>query len=338
MILVNNAGGPVSYGPLRHATWHGWTFTDLVFPFFLWITGVAMTLSFAKRVERGDDRLHLLLHAFKRAALIFLIGLALNGFPYYNLATIRIPGVLQRIAVCYAIASFLYLYLSWRGRVAATIALLAGYIGFMSLGGGWEVQDNYAHYVDSLFLTGHMYGRTKTWDPEGILSTLPAIATCLFGIFAGEMLRVKRSREEAAAQMFSTGFLLTIAGSVLSLWIPINKSLWTSSYSLLMAGFALLAFAWCYWVIDVRGHQRGTKPFAIYGVNALAMFVLSGLIARMMYLIKVGDISLQQYVYRTFFQPLASPENSSALYALANVLVCYLAAWIMHKRGWILRV
>jgi predicted acyltransferase len=338
MILVNNAGGPVSYAPLEHADWHGWTFTDLIFPFFLWITGVAMTLSFARRVERGDDRAKLALHALKRAGLIFLIGLLLNGFPYYRLATIRIPGVLQRIAICYGISALLYLYLSRRGRIAATIGLLLAYLGLMGLGGGWEVHNNYAHYVDSVFLSGHMYSRTKTWDPEGIVSTLPAIATCLLGIFTGEMLRVKRSREETTAQMFSTGFLLTIAGCVLSLWIPINKSLWTSSYAVLMAGFALLAFAWCYWTIDVRGYQGGTKPFQIFGVNALAVYVLSGVIGRGVYLIKVGDVSLHTYVYRSFFEPLASPANASLLYALANVAICYAAAWLMYRRGWILRV
>src|SRR5688572_21027774 len=147
MILVNNPGSQAAYEPLKHAPWHGWTFTDLVFPFFLWIVGVAITLSFAKRVERGDDRGKLLLHVLRRSAVIFVIGLLLNGFPNYNLATLRIPGVLQRIAVCYLIAAAIFLYTKTQGRIIWTVGLLAGYWVIMAVGGDWTIENNFARYM-----------------------------------------------------------------------------------------------------------------------------------------------------------------------------------------------
>ncbi|HYO82291.1 MAG TPA: DUF5009 domain-containing protein, partial [Bryobacteraceae bacterium] len=196
MILVNNNGSSAAYGPLLHAEWHGWTFTDLVFPFFLWIVGVAMTLSLRRRIERGDSRTTLLMHAARRALVIFAIGVFLNGFPYFDMGTIRIPGVLQRIAVCYFFAAAIYLLLrSTRARLVATVAVLALYWILMTAvsvpgcgPGSFSVDCNFSRYVDGIFLTGHMYSRTRTWDPEGIVSTLPAIANTMFGIFAGTLL------------------------------------------------------------------------------------------------------------------------------------------------------
>ena len=223
MIMVNNGGSSAAYPQLKHAAWHGWTFTDLVFPFFLWIVGVSITLSFAKRVERGDDRGKLLAHVIRRSALIFLIGLFLNGFPYFNMATIRIPGVLQRIAVCYLIAATIFLFTRTRARIIWTAGFLAVYWLLMKIYGDLTVEGNFARYVDGLFLNGHMYSQTKTWDPEGLVSTLPAIANTLFGIFCGEMLRLKLSAEQKTGWLFLTGNCLVLAGLLLSTWMPINK-------------------------------------------------------------------------------------------------------------------
>ncbi len=339
MVMVNNAGDSKNtYAPLLHASWHGWTFTDMVFPFFLWIVGVAMTLSTAKRMERGDRTASLIRHTFLRAAAIFGIGLLLNGFPYYNLSTLRIPGVLQRIAVCYLLATLIFLFTTWRGQAAAILACLASYWAMMHPW-GYDKGSTFSQYADGLFLTGHMYSATKTWDPEGIVSTLPAIGTALFGILCGHLLRSGYQMAEKAAWMLVSGNALIFLGLALDYWQPINKQLWTVPYTLLMAGLALVVFGSCYWLIDVRGHRgRLTRAFAILGMNALAVYILSGLIARMLGLIKPGGVSIRAMLYQNLFAPLASPYHASLLWALANVAVCWLAAWIMYRRGWFLRV
>jgi predicted acyltransferase len=346
MMLVNNPGTwDAVYPELRHADWHGWTYTDTVFPFFLWIVGLAMTLSFARRVERGESRSRLLLHALRRCALIFLVGVLLNGFPYYDLSRIRIPGVLQRIAVCYLIAAAIFLYTRWRGQVIAVVALLAGYWMLMTLapvpglGAGYlEKGRNFSGWIDSLVLSGHMWGQTKTWDPEGTISTLPAIATALFGALAGHLLRLSKSAAERAAWIFSSGVVLLFAGSVMAWWMPINKPIWTSSYSVFMAGLASVVFALWYWVVDGNGWKGWwSRPFAIYGMNAIAVYIAAGVVARLLGVIPVGGHPLKQVIYEGVFAPLASPVNASLLYALANVLFFYLIAYAMYRRGWFLR-
>ena len=344
MIAVNNNGSPHAYPQLLHAKWDGWTFTDLVFPFFLWIVGVAITLALGSRLERGTSRASLLLQVSKRAAIIFAVGLFLNGFPYFDLGTIRIPGVLQRIAICYLIAATIFLFLGVRGRVASTLAVLALYWVLMMAvpvpgygTGSFEMEGNFSRYVDGLFLSGHMYSQTKTWDPEGIVSTLPAIATTMFGIFAGMVLRTAQSAERKAVWLFFAGNLMVLAGLMLSTWMPINKQLWTVSYSVFVGGLAAVVFASCYWLVDVLHWRRFATPFAIYGVNALAVYVLSGLFARTLGLIRVGDVSLRTWIWRKGFEPLASPANASLLFSLAHVLLFFLIAWVMYRRGWIIR-
>jgi predicted acyltransferase len=354
MMLVNNPGdwGHV-YAPFLHAKWHGWTFTDLIFPFFLWIVGVAMTLSFAKRRERGDSSSKLLIHALRRAATIFGLGLFLNGFPYYDFSIIRIPGVLQRIAICYLIGSIIFLYAStrwqivWTGVFLALYWLLVAIIPVPGYGAGvLEPTGNLAWYIDSQVLAGHTWRGAPVpgFDPEGIFSTLPAISTLLFGILTGHMLRMQKSPEERTSWMFVVACLLLFAGVVMDNWLPINKNLWTSTYSVFMAGMALLVFAWCYWIIDVRGYKRGMKPFAIYGMNAITVFVLAGVVGRLMGLITVGTtpegnaVSLKTWIYNTFFTPIAGPYNASLLFALAFVLFLYAIAYVMYRKNWILRV
>lgn len=354
MMLVNNPGdwGHV-YAPFLHAKWHGWTFTDLIFPFFLWIVGVAMTLSFAKRQERGDSSARLLLHVIRRAAIIFGLGLFLNGFPFFDLSIIRIPGVLQRIAVCYLIGSTIFLYSSlrwqmvWTGVFLAVYWLLVAIVPVPGYGAGVvEMNGNLAWYIDSSLLQGHTWRGAPVpgFDPEGIFSTLPAISTLLFGVLTGHMLRMQKSREERTSWMFVVSCVLLFVGVVMDNWLPINKNLWTSSYSVFMAGMALLVFAWCYWIIDVKGYQRGMRPFAIYGVNAITVFVLAGISGRLMGIITVGTtddgkaLSLKSWIYTTFFTPLAGPYDASLLFALAFVLFLYAIAYVMHRKNWILRV
>ena len=347
MILVNNNGSAAAYPPLLHARWHGWTFTDLVFPFFLWIVGVAMTLSLAKRVARGDDRTRLLMHVVKRAALIFLIGVFLNGFPFFDLSRIRIPGVLQRIGLCYLIAGAIFLYArSTRARIACTAALLAVYWVLMKSvnvpgcgAGSFEMECNFAKWIDGMLLTGHMWAQSKTWDPEGLISTLPAVANTMLGIFAGQILANRRGgAAEKAAWMFFAGNVLMFSGMMLSTWMPVNKQLWTVPYALFTSGLAFVVFACCYWLVDIHGWRRFARPFAVYGMNALAMYVLSGLFAKTLGVIRVGDISLRTWIWRNWFEPLASPPNASLLYSLAIVAIFWLIAWAMYRRNWIVRV
>jgi predicted acyltransferase len=350
MILVNNPGSWSSvYAPLRHADWHGWTYTDTIFPFFLWIVGVAMTLSTARRLERGDGRGRLLSHAFRRAAIIFGLGLVLNGFPAYDLATLRIPGVLQRIAVCYLAAYLIFLFTPVRGQLLAAAALLAGYWGLMAFypvpgfgAGVLEKQGNFAQYVDALFLTGHMYSQTRIWDPEGIVSTLPSIATVLFGALAGHLLRRPLAPGRRTLVLAAAGAGLALLGQLIDPWLPINKNLWTTSFALWMAGLAMLSFAAWYWVLDVRGWQRWARPFGVYGMNALTIYLLAGLAARTLLHIKLpaggGEpISLWAWGYQTLFLPLASPVNASLLFAVVFVAALYLPAWLMYRRGWFLK-
>jgi predicted acyltransferase len=350
MLLVNDPGTwSAVYPPLLHASWHGWTFTDTIFPFFLWITGMALTLSTAKRMERGADRRDLLLHALRRSAIIFAIGLFLAGFPYFRFATIRIPGVLQRIAVCYLIATVIYLTTSIRGQIRWTGSLLVAYWLLMKLypvpgygAGVLEKDGNFAHYIDSLLLSGHMWSSSKTWDPEGIVSTLPAIATTLFGILTGHVLRARKTQEEKTAWMFVMGNALLFFGGVMSLWLPINKSLWTSSYAVFMSGLAANAFAFCYWIIDVKGYRRWAIPFRIYGMNAIFIFALSGLLAKTALLVKVTGAdgsrqSLWSYVFQQVFAPLASPVNASLMFALTYVLLFFGIAYVMYRNRWFIK-
>ena len=352
MMLVNNPGTwSAIYPQLEHAEWNGWTFTDWIFPFFLWIVGVAMTMSFAHRQERGDTKKQLLIQVVKRSLIIFGLGLFLAGFPFFNLSTIRIPGVLQRIAVCYFIASLIVLYTKnmrtqvyWLAGFLISYWLMMKLIPVPEIGAGiMERGKNFSAYIDSMLLSGHMWGYTKTWDPEGIVSTLPAVATTLFGVMAGHYLRSQHSKEEKTAWMFVAGNILLFLGATLDMWLPINKSIWTTSYSIFMAGWALVCFAMFYWIIDVKGYKRWVKPFIIFGMNAITVFVISGMIGRLYgSVIKLkqpdgSEISLQGYIFRTFFLPLASPINASLIYAICFLLFLYLTAWIMWKRKWFLK-
>lgn len=374
MMLVNNPGSwKAAYPPLLHAEWHGWTFTDLVFPFFIWIVGVAIPLAFERRLAAGQDSRTLALHAVRRAAIIFALGFFLNSFgwlingslaakgpgPWLEdyLANVRIPGVLQRIALCYLIASLIYLRSGLRGQIAWTAGLLGVYWAAMQLipvpgcgAGSLAERCNLAQFLDQLILGAHCYRGTEVYDPEGIFSTLPAVATCLFGVLTGRWLRAERPAAEKAAWLFAVSCLLWLAGEVMSWWLPINKKLWTSSYAVFMAGMAGLCLGVAYWFIDVQGWRRWAKPLVIYGMNAITVFVLAGLLGRLSLELKVPGaegrgVALKAWLYETLFAPLArgdaplfSPPFVSLLWALGYVLALYLVAWIMYRRRWFLRV
>jgi len=343
MILVNNPGTwSAIYPPLAHAEWHGWTPTDLVFPFFLFIVGVSIVFSFDARLSRGDTLTRLVKHVLRRSAMIFAIGLFLAAMPYFDFATIRIPGVLQRIAVVYLCASLIYLFTRMGGQIAAICGLLLGYWAVMTLVpvpgygvGRLDVEGNLAAYVDRQLMPGHLW--KPTWDPEGVLSTFPAIATTLLGGLVGKWLTSTRRPEEKAKGLFIFGGIGLALGQIWHIWFPINKNLWTSSYVVFTAGFACVLLGMCYWGMDLKGVRRWATPFVVFGTNAIAAFALSSFVAKMMGIWKVPvaggiAISVKAYIFQKFFAPLASPVNASLLFALAYVLFWLGVMWLLYRR------
>ncbi|HEV7747834.1 MAG TPA: heparan-alpha-glucosaminide N-acetyltransferase domain-containing protein [Pyrinomonadaceae bacterium] len=344
MVLVNNPGSwEHVYWPLEHAQWHGWTPTDLVFPFFLFIVGVAITLAFGSRVESGRTS-DLYLKIVKRSLIIFGIGLFLNALPHFGLSELRIPGVLQRIAVCYFFASILFLTTKPRTQVATIIALLVGYWllvkfipapGFAA--GDLTKEGSLPSFVDRLVFGKHVWAQAKVYDPEGLLSTIPALATTLIGVLTGRWLRSKNSAYEKVAGLFVAGAICVAFGWAWNSFFPINKALWTSSYVLFTGGWALQFLALCYWVIDIKGYRWWAKPFEIFGLNAIALYVVADLIAVLLDLIHLSGpdgskISLGSWVFEKLFASWASPLNASLAFAITFVLVCLGLMWVLYRR------
>lgn len=351
MILVNNPGEDAkSYWPLRHAEWNGWTPTDLIFPFFLFIVGVSMAYSFSSRLRRGETKTKLLQHVLWRGGVLFLLGLFLNGFPnHYSFSSWRVYGVLQRIAVCYVVSAILALWWKRRGWIVATLACLIGYWILMRYvpvpGFGVPTHQiplldpdrNLAAWLDRKLLAGHLYEGTR--DPEGIISTIPAIATCLLGLLTGDWLRSSRSALKKVVGMILFGVLGVITGEMFNLWFPINKKLWTSSYVLFGAGMALLCLALCYWVLDIEQWRgRWTKFFLIFGLNPIAAYVFAEMISHTLDSFHRGAGDWQEFLYLKLFEPLASPPNASLFYAIAFVLVCWAVMLLLYRKGVFLKV
>ena len=430
MVLVNNPGTwSTIYGPLKHAEWHGITPTDYIFPFFLFIVGVAIPIALTKRMQIGVTR-GVYLKILQRAATIFALGLVMSmipffqfndttGIPYvikialvlsfsaalflylvemktaaavtaavsaaivlifyfagatvlwYNFSTMRIPGVLQRIAVCYLVASLIFLHTNWKQQTAIGIGLLLLYWALMTLVPvpGCEITTiddkacNLAAYLDRMILTeSHMWRSARVFDPEGILSTIPAIVTTLSGVLAGSWItrasgsdvdvdaatksaiRNPRAAMETASGLFFAGTVLLAAGWAWSLLFPLNKSLWTSSYVLYTSGLALLTLASCYWLIDLKGYRKWAWPFVVFGVNALALFVFSGIMARLFGMIRFAgpeegkEITLQQWMFTHGFLSWASPVNASLAYAISFILLWLFLMWLLYRRGILIKV
>ncbi len=364
MMLVNNPGSwGTIYPQLKHAAWNGWTFTDFIFPFFLWIMGVAMTMSFAGRMERGDAKPAMIAQAARRGATLFLIGIFLSTFPFglfgthFSLETMRIPGVLQRIGICYFLATLIYLYTSVRGQIAWLVGLLSAYWLMLSFipapgygAGDLTPMGSLARYIDTMFLEGHTWRGAPApgFDPEGIVSTLGAIGTTLFGILIGHYLRYRdHSKEEKVCWMFTAGSMLLLAGATFDMWMPINKNLWTSSYAVFMAGFATCIFALFYFIIDAKGYKRWATPLVIYGMNAIFVFTLSGVAGRLLGLTKFNVqlsnglyewVSVQRLVMDNVLLRMFNPLNASLAWALLWDLFLFFFAWLMWRKKWFLKV
>jgi predicted acyltransferase len=387
MILVNKAGiagEDKVYPPLLHATWNGCTPTDLVFPFFLFIVGVAMAFSFSKYTEKKEDppstetnepspiqtqspiqnplaqrRVALskiqnpYWHILRRSLILFALGLLLNGFWSYNFSTIRIMGVLQRISIAYLLASLAVLNLPKKGLWILAGLLLIGYWLAMSFipvpgyGAGILTREgNFGAYIDRLIIpAAHLYkgdNYNSMGDPEGLLSTLPAVVTVLIGYFTGQWLRNHPVKSNTSMDLVLFGLSSIVVGGLWEVVVPINKKLWTSSYVLFTAGWALLLLAVCYELIEVRKIRRWSKPFEVMGLNAIAIFVASVLVIKLLVKTKVGSgenaPTTFTWIYENLFASWAGATNGSLLFALVTLLLWLAVAYSMYRQKWFVKV
>jgi predicted acyltransferase len=366
MILVTDPGDyATTYWPLLHAKWNGPTPTDMIFPAFLVIAGVSMVLSFASRLRGGGGEGRMLLHVVWRCVLLVLLGLLVNGFYEYDLHTIRIAGILQRIAVCYFAGALLYvgtrqISLRKRNRVigGVTMTLLVLYWALLKYwpvpgfgAGRLDSLGNAAAYVDRVVIgVRHMwaYGTTPgygvTYDPEGVLSTLGALSTFLIGVLAGEWMRRNLSPQRKAAGLAMGGSCLVAVALALSRWMPLNKWMWTSTFAVYSGGVALLAFCFFYLVVDVKGWRRGTTLPLVLGTNAIFVFVLSSVLTVMIgHGIHVGGRdgagdTLRKWIYGHWFAPWLPPFPASLVYAIAIVLLNVAIVYPLYRRRIFLRV
>ncbi len=354
MILVNTPGTwEYVYPPLQHAEWHGCTPTDWVFPFFLFIMGVAVPLALGKRIERGDNRGKIMGKIFRRTLAIFAVGLFLNAFPKFDLVNVRIPGVLQRIALVYFFCSLIFVYVKgWRAQVWLSAGLLLLYWFLMAVvpvpdGNPPNLQPdtNFGAWLDRTILgTNHLWKQAVTWDPEGLLSTMPAVATGMIGVFTGLWLKTNRDDYQKLTGIFAIGTILVAMGLTWDVVFPINKKIWTSSYVLYVGGVGLLFLGVVYWLVDVLEYKKWIKPFVVYGTNALFAYFMSSFVVKLMMIPqwKLPDGSPQNLygkIYYDVFEPLfASPYNASLAFAVAYVLFIMGLTWILYWRKIFIKV
>jgi predicted acyltransferase len=376
MLLVNNPGSwGAIYPPLAHAAWHGWTPTDLIFPFFLFIVGITTHLSLSGRSARGDATGTLVRQVLRRGTVIFFCGLLLTWFPgwtyarlpelsdasfldrvTHKLANLRYLGVLQRIGMAYLFAGLLSLRFKWRGQAMLATTIMLGYWAVMTLvpvpGTGQpgaalldEPSLVLSAWIDRTLLgDAHLWSGSRTWDPEGLLSTLPAVATVLLGTLTGTWLGDReRPLGDRLAALFATGALAMMIGACWGWVFPINKGLWTSSYVLFTGGMAAVTLATCLWLIDMQQLRSWTRPFVVYGTNPLVAFVGSGLMARLIGGMITWEadgrrISLQTFLYQATFASWLPPKPASLAYALSFVVFWYLVLLALHRKGIVVKV
>ena len=345
MILVNNNGdGDRAYWALKHTQWNGFTPTDLVFPTFLFLMGVSIVFSTDSRLARGAEKLSLVTHALRRSIILFLLGLVVNGFPFFAPATLRIYGVLPRIAICYLAGSMLYVV---SRRVSDKVFLLAvSLIGYWILmrwvtvpGYGLPGRDiplldkdaNLAAYLDRHIFPGRLFEGTR--DPEGLLSTLPALGTTLAGMLAGLWLRSSRALQTKAAGLAAAGLLGLASAGLWNFWFPINKKLWTSSYVLYAAGWSLLILALCVWLVEIRQWKKGLSFWLAFGTNAISAYVFAELLQSTLSVIFVrGHVTVQKALYLAILHTVPSAPLASLLYSLGFVAVCWIPIFLLYRK------
>ncbi|MFD2161628.1 acyltransferase family protein [Paradesertivirga mongoliensis] len=359
MILVNNPGdwGNI-YAPLKHAEWHGCTPTDLIFPFFLFIVGVSIAFSLGTKKANEVASKDIIISIIRRSAILFALGIILALFPdvfvdpVKSFSTLRIPGVLQRIGLVFLFCAILFYKTGVKTQVATFVLILIAYWALLTLvpvpGGvapNLEKETSLAAWLDRTLLTeNHLWKLSRTWDPEGVLSTLPAIASGISGTLTGIWLRRKEIEpNKRILFMLLTGIIALIAGLIWNLSFPLNKSLWTSSYVLFTSGLALMFLGTLYWIIDLKNYRGFTLPFVVYGVNAITVYFLSTIMAKLFNFIKVDnaegqEVSLKTWLFQSYFTPNFSPLNASLAWALSFVLFWLIILWWMYKRKIIIKV
>jgi predicted acyltransferase len=381
MLLVNDPGSwGAIYPPLEHAAWHGWTPTDLIFPFFVFIVGITTYMSMQSRRARGATEAEIRRSIIRRGAIIFLLGFLMAGFPFFTWTAIpgkpdpsfferfvdrllhwRIMGVLARIGVVYIISALIAQRTTVRQQIVTIVCLLYGYwlvmtilpvpdsgvLGQLALA---RPETTIAAYFDRLLLDwsrfglgNHLWSGSVTWDPEGILSTVPAVGTAMLGILTGRWLAQPKPIDERLSALFSAGALGMMAGLMWNWAFPINKGIWTSSYVLFTAGMAAVSLATIMWLVDVRKYDWWTKPFVVYGMNPILAFVGSGVMARIIYsLIKVDyngkSVPLQSAIYQSAFASWLEPKNASLAFAIAFVLLWYAIVYVLYRKRIFLKV
>lgn len=358
MIMVNNPGGGGAWTQMRHADWNGFTATDLVFPTFLLVVGASIVFSIRARLNRGDSRAKLAWHTLRRAAVLFLLGIVINGFPNYHLDHLRFYGVLQRIAVCYLIVSLFYL---WDRRVwTKAVFLICVLFGYWILvrwvpvpGAGVPGRDiplldknqNIVAWLDRELMPGHLYEDPATHnlrDPEGLLSDIPAVGTTLIGLLAALWLSGKREAITNTVGLAAGAAVCLASGYLWSIWFPLNKKMWTSSYVLVAAGWSLLLFVVVYWAIEQRrlGKSGWSKrvlwPWLVFGSNAIVAYIISELLGTAISLVRFTfdghrDDALS-FVYMHVFDPIGDPGWRALAFSVSYTAVCFIPVWALYRR------
>ena len=342
MIIVNTPGSwDEVFSPLLHADWHGVTPTDYIFPFFIFIVGVSITLSYGKVRATDLPKRPVIWKTVKRATLIFCVGLFLWLFPAFDFTELRIPGVLQRIAIVFLVCALLFLYTSWKQQAVVGGAILLLYWAVLSwmpvpgVGAGvLEPGKNVAAWVDSLLIPGKMW--QGTWDPEGILSTFPAVVTGIAGMLMGRMLTTERyTEEQRMVRLYLTGCLMFAIGAAWGWIFPLNKNLWTSSFVLYTAGLATLTLASCYVIIELMGYVKWAKPGLVFGSNAITAYVLGSMLP--------GALSawvpqLNHWYVHAFIAGGACPKTASLVWSLGICLLCSLPAYVLYRKGIFIKI
>jgi predicted acyltransferase len=364
MIMVNNnGGGDQAYWAMKHTDWNGFTPTDLVFPTFLFLVGISTVFSTQARLAKGDSKSSLLFHTIRRALTLFLLGLVVNSFPFFHLHTMRFYGVLPRIALCYLIVAILYLYSpSWKNKAVLAAAALIGYwilMRFVPVPGYGvpthtipllDHDANLTAWLDrQIFSAPHLYERTR--DPEGLLSTLPALATALIGMLTGIWLRSTRSIAQKARGIAYAGCASLITGSLWNFTFPVNKKLWTSSYVLYAAGWSLLLLALSIYLIDIRGPRRANASdtsinaetrsrymvLLVFGTNAIAAYVLSELLPGLLDLIHPHPSLLRSF-YLGILHVIPYAPIASMVFCIVYAAVCWLPVYVLYRRKIFLKI
>jgi predicted acyltransferase len=361
MIMVNNNGGSGSWGFMNHAVWNGLTPTDLVFPTFVFVVGASIVFAFEARLARGATRAWLAWHTLRRAGTLFLLGIVVNGFPFFHLDHLRIYGVLQRIAVCYLVVGLFYLWDKrvWT-KVAVLVAVLAGYWALLRWvpvpGAGMPVHDipfldpdlNLAAWLDRHIMPGHLYEDWTTHnlrDPEGLLSDIPAVGTALLGLLAGLWMRGQRAVKTKTIGLTAASAALQASGYLWSLWFPLNKKMWTSSYVLVAAGWSLALLALAYWAVEQQGwgqgrtRGRGNKwiwPWLVFGSNAIVAYMFSELVPSALYNMPFTANGKRTdalaWLFNHIFAHIPDPGWAAFAFSVSFTAVCFLPVWVLYRK------